>query len=87
MKIYTIEYSEIFKKDFKKIRSDHILQKRFQNKINEIVQNPFRYKSLRNVLKNLRRVHIGNFVLIFEVSEDERKIILHSLKHHDRAYK
>ncbi|MCH8157188.1 MAG: type II toxin-antitoxin system RelE/ParE family toxin, partial [Nitrospinae bacterium] len=44
------------------------------------------YKPLRNVLKNRRRTHIGSHVLIFEIREEEKTVLFHSLKHHDDAY-
>jgi len=84
---YTVEFSRRFKKDFKKIRSDQTLQKRLKKKTNEVVENPYHYKNLRNVLKNRQRVHVGSFVLIFEVNEADKIVTFHSFKHHDKAYK
>ena len=80
------EYTDGFKKDLKKLRKNKELQGRLKRKIKEIQKDPFHYKPLRNVLKNRRRVHIGSFVLIFEVHEEQKKIIFHSLDYHDDAY-
>jgi YafQ family addiction module toxin component len=79
-------YSPAFKKDLKKIRFNFELQNRLENKIEEILGNPYHYKPLRNVLKNKRRVHIGSFVLIFEIKEEDNIIVFHSFGHHDEAY-
>ena len=73
--------------DLKKIKSNFELQKRLEKKIKEILQNPYHYKPLRHVLKNKRRTHIGNFVLIFEIDEPNQLVSFHSFKHHDEAYK
>ncbi|MBF0476549.1 MAG: type II toxin-antitoxin system mRNA interferase toxin, RelE/StbE family [Deltaproteobacteria bacterium] len=83
---YNSEFSREFKKDLKKIRSDFDLQKKLEGKIEAILEEPHHYKILRNILKSKRRAHIGSFVLIFRVIEDEKMVIFESLKHHDEAY-
>jgi mRNA-degrading endonuclease RelE of RelBE toxin-antitoxin system len=86
MSRYRYLTSPEFEEDYKKNRKNFKLIKRFKNKLIEITKNPHHYKPLRNVLKNHRRTHIGSFVLIFEVNENEKLITLHSLKHHDKSY-
>ncbi len=83
---YQKDYTDDFKKDVKTIKSDFELQKRLTTKIEEIVENPYHYKPLRNVLKNKRRVHIGSFVLIFEILEEDKNVVFNTFKHHDDAY-
>ncbi len=83
---YQKDYTDDFKKDVKTIKSDFELQKRLTTKIEEIVENPYHYKPLRNVLKNKRRVHIGSFVLIFEILEEDKIVVFNTFKHHDDAY-
>ncbi len=51
------------------------------------MENPYLGKPLRNVLKNKRRVHIGPFVLIYEINEKEKEIVLLKFEHHDKVYK
>lgn len=87
MSKYAVQTTVDFDKDLKKIKADFALQKRLQNKIEEILENPFHYKPLRNILKNKRRTHLGNFVLIFEVRENEKAVLSHCFKHHDEAYR
>jgi len=87
MNNYNRKFYKTFLKDLKKIKSDFDLQKRLNEKINEILQDPSHYKSLRNVLKNRQRVHIGSFVVIFEVIESEKMIAFHRFRHHDEVYK
>ena len=83
---YTRDYTKDFLKDLKKIKSNAGLQKRLKAKIEEILNNPFHYKSLRHALKNMRRTHIGNFVLIFEINQNQKTVIFNKFQDHDRAY-
>jgi mRNA-degrading endonuclease RelE of RelBE toxin-antitoxin system len=87
MSNYSSDFTLEFDKDFKKTKSDFALQKRLTNKIEEILENPFHYKPLRNILKNRRRTQIGSYVLIFEIREREKTVVFHSFKYHDEAYK
>ncbi len=43
------------------------------------------FKNLRGNMSRFKRVHIGSFVLTFQVIED--RIVFEALEHHDRAYK
>lgn len=45
------------------------------------------YKNLKYNMKDKKRVHIGNFVLIFKFVKEENKIIFLDFDHHDRIYK
>ncbi len=84
---YKPEFKEEYRKDLKKVRKNQEIIGRLEKKVTEILENPHHYKTLRNVLKNRRRVHIKNFVLIFEIEEENNKIVFHTFKHHDEAYK
>lgn len=53
--------------------------------IEKILVEPERGKPLRNVLRNYRRVHIDSFVLIYEISGQEIRLL--DFDHHDRIYK
>lgn len=56
-------------------------------KVEEIVENPHRYKNLRKPLQHLKRVHFGSYVLVFSVDENARRVILEDYRHHDDIYK
>ena len=74
-------------KELKKLRKKNIsLLEAVYNKMNEIVQNPHHYKPLRKPLQNQRRVHIGKYVLVFQINEAERTVEFLRFKHHDEAY-
>lgn len=54
-------------------------------KIDEVIQHPEHYKPLRHDLKNLRRVHIRSFVLVFELRGNTVRFL--DFDHHDNIYK
>lgn len=61
------------------------MRNRLRNRIEEIMEDPRHYKPLRNVLKNKRRTHIGSYVLIFEVHEEDRVTSFYRSRHHDEV--
>lgn len=74
---------EIFKKLAKK---DRVHFNQITNKLREIAENPELGKPLRNVMKGTRRLHIGNFVLIYSIDEKKNLIRLLDYDHHDNVY-
>ena len=57
-------------------------------KIEEIRENPHRYKNLRKPLQHLKRVHIdSSFVLIFSIDEGKKMVIIEDYDHHDKIYR
>ncbi|MCH8286480.1 type II toxin-antitoxin system RelE/ParE family toxin [candidate division KSB1 bacterium] len=63
------------------------MEKIIENKIAEIVKNPFHYKPLRYKLKGERRVHImKSFVLKFEIDNPRKIIVFLTFEHHNDAY-
>src|SRR4030043_343403 len=52
-------------------------------KVEEITQDPHRYKNLRYPLNNWKRVHIDkHFVLTFSIDEKTKTVILEDYDHH-----
>jgi YafQ family addiction module toxin component len=57
-------------------------------KIEEIRENPHRYKNLHSPLQHLKRVHIDkSFVLVFSIDEINKIITIEDYEHHDAIYK
>lgn len=57
-------------------------------KVQDILDNPHRFKLLRKPLQNKRRVHVGgSFVLVYEIDEEEKLVTLLDFDHHDNIYK
>jgi len=70
-------------------RKDRLLYEQVLKKIEEVI-NSFdaeHYKNLRYGLKDKKRVHVGNFVLVFKLVKKENKIIFLDFDHHDNIYR
>ena len=59
--------------------------KNLEKQIIKIAREPALGKPLRNILRNYRRVHVNSFVLIYEIYNDEIRLI--DFDHHDVIYK
>jgi len=53
----------------------------------KISENPHLGKPLKFPLAGLRRVHVGPFVLTYEINEKDHKVSILKFEHHDEAYK
>jgi len=85
--LYHLEIEEEVFKTFKKLsKKDKKQLEAVNKKIEQILANPLQFKPLKHPLAGLRRVHIGAFVLIYEVCEDPKVIRILKYKHHDEAY-
>jgi mRNA-degrading endonuclease RelE of RelBE toxin-antitoxin system len=60
--------------------------KKFIKKISAILINPDSGKPLRKSMKGKRRVHVGSYVLVYAINQDDRVVILLTFCHHDYAY-
>lgn len=56
-------------------------------KLEEVVENPHRFKPLSNIMKGFRRVHFGSFVLTYSIDEKNKVIVLEDYDHHDKIYR
>jgi YafQ family addiction module toxin component len=87
--VYRLAIKEKLDKKFKKLqKKDKEMLRLIERKIQDILEDPYRFKPLRKPLQNKRRVHIGGaFVLIYEVNEEEKMVTLFDFDHHDNVYK
>jgi len=87
--VYQLAIKKSLDKKFKKLKKkNREMLKLIEKKVQEILDNPYRFKSLKRPLQNKRRVHIsGSFVLIYEINEDEKMVTLLDFDHHDNIYK
>ncbi len=74
---YKIFSTKEFEKDFKKI--DISFQKRIKNKIEEVAENPERYKHLHYDLKNSCRIWIGKLRVIFSYNKYRKELYLEKI--------
>jgi mRNA-degrading endonuclease RelE of RelBE toxin-antitoxin system len=69
-------------------RKDKILFQMLEKKILHIASlDSFtiqHFKNLRSPLNDLKRVHLGSYVILFRVQAD--KIIFEDFEHHDKIY-
>jgi len=87
MNKYHVEISLKLQKEFKKLRKKNLtLLIAINKKVEEIRLDPESYKNLNAPMNNLKRVHIGSFVLLFSVDDKTKTIVLENLEHHDDAY-
>jgi len=85
--LYNLELDDTVYKVFKKLgKKDKVQLEAIYKKIDQIRTDPFQFKPLRRPLEGLRRVHIGSFVLIFEVFEESKTVKILKYRHHDEAY-
>ena len=87
--MYKLAVKESLDRKFKKLKKkDREILILIDRKVQEILDNPYRFKPLRKPLQNKRRVHVGgSFVLIYDVNEDEKIVTLLDFDHHDNIYK
>jgi len=70
-------------------KKDKELYENILKKIDEIRQtdNIGHYKNLRYEMKDLKRIHIGQFVLLFSYDKKTNTINFYNFEHHDNVYK
>lgn len=68
-------------------KKNPVLKGAISKKINEILDFPYHYKPLKYDLAGERRVHIGSFVLKFEINETSKTVKFLFFGHHDEAYR
>jgi YafQ family addiction module toxin component len=73
-------FKKLSKKDPKQFRA-------MTKKIGAILKNPHRFKPLRCPLAGARRVHFGNYVLLYTIDEARKTVVLEDYAHHDEIYR
>ena len=87
--MYSIKLRKRIDEIFSKLSKKNPKQlKIIQNKLEEIVKNPYNFKQLKKPLQGKRRVHIDkSFILIYSIDEEDKEIILEDYDHHDNVYR
>ena len=87
--MYNLAVKESLDGKLKKLKKkDREMMVLIDRKVQQILYDPYRFKSLREPLQNKRRVHVGGpFVPIYEINEEERMLTLLDFEHHDNIYK
>ena len=85
--MYKIKVRKKVERVLKKLaKKDKISSIYLSKKIKEIQENPYRFKSLKKPLQGFWRIHIGNYVLVYSIDEQNKTIIIERYKHHDEVY-
>ncbi|MBI2057907.1 MAG: type II toxin-antitoxin system mRNA interferase toxin, RelE/StbE family [Candidatus Yanofskybacteria bacterium] len=66
-------------------RKKQSLLKKLEKQIIKIFKEPTLGKPLRNALRNYRRIHVDSHVLIYEICQNEIRLL--DFAHHDKIYK
>ena len=87
--MYKLAIKESLDKKFKKLqKKDKEMLRLIDRKVQDILEDPYRFKPLRKPLETKRRVHVGGpCVLVYEVNEKEKTVTLFDFDHHDNIYK
>ena len=73
---------------FKKLRKkDSVQFEALSRKVSEILENPEQFKPLKSPMQQMRRVHVGSFVLVYDLDQARKVITLRRYEHHDYVYK
>lgn len=84
---YRLEVAEYVDKKFSKLSKKDRKQLQIINKkILKILKNPYLSKPLRGDMHGSRREHVGSFVLVFEIDEENNIIRILDYNHHDKVY-
>ncbi len=88
MPAYTLEKKEYIDKVFGKLakRNPKAL-KIIYKKLEQILEDPYRFKPLRSDMKEYREVHIDkHFVLVYSIDEGRKVVILDNFDHHESIF-
>ena len=87
--MYNIEIKPSCQEGIDKLcNKNPVLRNALEKKMQQVVEDPYRFKPLRHDLAGERRVHImKSFVLRFAVNEAAKTVIFLFFGHHDEAYR
>ena len=87
--MYSYKYSEKLKSILERLyKKDKLTYERVLKKVEEIINSdPEHYKNLRVPLQHLKRVQVGEKVLVFNFDKKNKLISFENFAHHDKIYK
>jgi YafQ family addiction module toxin component len=85
--VYSLEVVVRVDRTFERLqRKDPVQFEALSKKIKQILENPQQFKPLRAPMQHMRRVHVGSFVLIYDIDEDRKVVTVRRYEHHDNVY-
>jgi len=86
--MYALEIREHVDRTFRKLAKKNPNQlKVIGKKVQEILEDPHRFKPMRFPLAGMRRVHFGSFVLMYYIDEQRKTVVIEDYEHHDTVYR
>jgi mRNA-degrading endonuclease RelE of RelBE toxin-antitoxin system len=86
--MYALETREHVDSSFRKIaRRNPDQMEIIGKKVQEILEDPHRFKPMHFPLTGMRRVHFGSFVLLYSIDEQRKTVVLEDYEHHDKVYR
>ncbi|MFH1200401.1 MAG: type II toxin-antitoxin system RelE/ParE family toxin [Candidatus Micrarchaeota archaeon] len=87
--MYALDFSDKAYAIFKKLgRKNPGLVREAYKKIRQIQENPHRFKYLHANMRGLFRAHVaGSFVIVFEIDEAGKAVVIRDFDHHDKIYR
>ncbi len=86
--MYEYDIEDDLKRTLRKLyKKNRHTYERIMNKMQDILENPHRYKHLGHDKKGECRVHLSSYVLTFEINENKRLVMFLDYDHHDNIYK
>jgi len=85
--MYKLKIKPTADRAFKKLaKKDKEQLRRVDNKIKQILEEPYHFKPLRKPLDGFRRAHVGSFVIVYEIHEETKIVEIWDYEHHDHVY-
>ncbi len=85
--IWIIVTKEEFERQFRDLtKKDKPLAERLAKAILKLEENPYLGKPLSYDLSGLRSLRVGKYRIIYEINENEKKVILMAVSHRKRSY-
>ncbi len=86
--MYALEVKEGVDRTFRRMaKKDRNRLEAVERKVQEVLEDPHRFKPLRAPMQNKRRIHVGPFVLVYEIDEPRKVVVLLDFEHHDSMYR
>ena len=86
--MYSLEVVEKVDRIFKKLQKKDTVQfEALSRKVDEILENPQQSKPSKRPMQHIHRVHVGSFVLVYNINEARKMVIIRRYEHHDNVYK
>jgi len=86
--LYSLDVTKEVYRVFKKLAKKDLQQaEAVEKKIQEILENPRQFKPLKSPMQHMRLVHVGSFVLMYDIDEARKVVTIRRYEHHDNVYR